>query len=949
LVAEFSRHYGFVFDDYQRQACGHVEAGSGVLVAAPTGAGKTIVGEFAVFLALRQGRKCFYTTPIKALSNQKYADLVARHGPDQVGLLTGDSSINSEAPVVVMTTEVLRNMLYAGSRTLRGLGFVVMDEVHYLADRFRGAVWEEVIIGLPESIQVIALSATVSNAEEFGDWLAEVRGAMQIVVSERRPVPLFQHVLVGTQLYDLFAGVAPTAALDDSPAAKADVNPALVRIARDEARWVRDDSRRPRGRSGKGQRKVNYGSGSFGGASRASLQRGPDGRGGDRRARTSSQPSRPELVNALDGAALLPAIVFIFSRIGCDAAVSQVLGSGLVLTSRIERAAIAELLGRHVAALGDADLRVLRYDSFAEALSRGVAAHHAGMLPAFKECVEEAFAGGLVKVVFATETLALGINMPARSVVLEKLVKYNGESHVDVTPGEYTQLTGRAGRRGIDVEGHAVVLWRSGLDPRALAGLAARRTYPLTSSFAPTYNMAVNLVGSVGRERARSLLEQSFAQFQSDRSVVGLARAVSRNEESIAEYLRTAACELGDFGEYARLRARIADMEAGQSRTRQAERRAQALGSLEDLRPGDIVRVPSGKSQGFAVVLDPGTRDHSGPRGRHQPGGPRPQVMTEDRHIRRLSLVDFPTPAVVVGRVKVPRHFDSGQAASRRSLAAAFHSKLKTLDSEALRHRPTLVDPETSAAIAELRAQVRTHPCHDCPDREQHARWAERALRLERENAKIEQRVASRTNTIAAHFDKICLVLESLGYLDDGSRVTDRGRQLARIYTELDLVAAECLRANLFDGLSHPQLAAVLASFVYEARRSDGFEHRSRMPDAATARVMSQVRTIWRDVSLLERDHRLERGPEPDIGFSEAAFGWAAGRPLGEVLTESGLTAGDFVRWVRQVLDFADQIGQAAGPGPLRETVRQLSRAMRRGVVDYTPDDSDEPEGRVES
>jgi ATP-dependent RNA helicase HelY len=972
-LTAFARHYGFAFDDYQRKACAYVEAGSGVLVAAPTGAGKTIVGEFAVYLALQQGRKCFYTTPIKALSNQKYADLVARHGADSVGLLTGDSSINSEAPVVVMTTEVLRNMMYAGSSTLLGLGFVVMDEVHYLADRFRGAVWEEVIIGLAESVQVIALSATVSNAEEFGDWLAEVRGAMEIVVSERRPVPLFQHVLVGSELYDLYAGVAPTAAVDGSPAPKADVNPALLRIARDESRWVRDDSRRPRGRSGKGQRRVSYGSGSFGGASknlgapgRSENGRSNGGRsGGDRagggagsdwgrsdrvrsdggyRPRSMAGPSRADMVKTLDDAALLPAIVFIFSRVGCDAAVSQLLGSGIVLTSKNERSEIGEILRRHTVSLGEADLRVLRYDSFAEALSRGIAAHHAGMLPAFKECVEEAFVRGLVKVVFATETLALGINMPARSVVLEKLVKYNGETHADVTPGEYTQLTGRAGRRGIDVEGHAVVLWRAGLDPRALAGLAARRTYPLKSSFAPTYNMAVNLVGSVGRDRARTLLEQSFAQFQSDRSVVGLARGVARNEQAIAEYLAAAACELGDFAEYARLRARISDLEADQSRSRQADRRAEASGSLEGLKPGDVIKVPTGKSHGWAVVIDPGTRDQTGPRGRHQPDGPRPQVMTEERHIRRLSLLDFPTPAVVVGKIKIPRHFDARDASSRRSLAAAFHSRLKTLDSEALRHRPPPADSETSEEIADLRAEVRAHPCHRCPDREAHARWAERALRLERENGQVEQRMASRTNTIAAHFDKICLVLESLGYLEDGVRVTEQGRRLARIYTELDLVAAECLRAGLFDDLTHPQLAAVLASFVYEARRSDGFEHRPRMPDAMTAHVMSEVRKVWREVSLLERDHRLERGPEPDIGFSEAAYGWAAGRPLAEVLADSGLTAGDFVRWVRQVLDFADQIGQAAGRGPLRQTAHELTRSMRRGVVDFTPDDSDEPE-----
>src|SRR5919107_808797 len=243
----FAEGYGFGFDDYQVRACRDLEAGSGVLVAAPTGAGKTIVGEFAVFLGLAQSRKCFYTTPIKALSNQKYADLVRRHGATNVGLLTGDTSINSEAPVVVMTTEVLRNMIYSASGTLNNLGFVVMDEVHYLADRFRGAVWEEVIIGLADSIQVVALSATVSNAEEFGEWLSQVRGEMAVVVSERRPVPLFQHVLVGRALYDLFADVAPTARPDAAPG-RGEVNPGLLKVAREESRHVRDDSRRPRGR-----------------------------------------------------------------------------------------------------------------------------------------------------------------------------------------------------------------------------------------------------------------------------------------------------------------------------------------------------------------------------------------------------------------------------------------------------------------------------------------------------------------------------------------------------------------------------------------------------------------------------------------------------------------------------------------------------------------------------
>jgi ATP-dependent RNA helicase HelY len=381
LLAAFADRYPFAFDDYQREACAYVEAGSGVLVAAPTGAGKTIVGEFAVFLALSNGRKCFYTTPIKALSNQKYADLVRRHGAGNVGLLTGDTSVNSEAPIVVMTTEVLRNMIYARSSTLADLGYVVLDEVHYLADRFRGAVWEEVIIGLADSIQLVALSATVSNAEEFGEWLSEVRGQMAVVVSERRPVPLYQHVLVGPNLHDLFAGLAPTAR-EEPGEAKSEVNPALIKIAREESRFVRDDARRPRGKSGRGRRSVSYGSGAYGGAAHRS---GYTGAGHRPRSRVRS---RPELVELLDDEALLPAIVFIFSRVGCDAAVRQLLESGVRLTTPAERQQIAAIIEMHVVGLSDGDLRALDYDRFAEALGRGVAAHHAGMLPTFKECVE---------------------------------------------------------------------------------------------------------------------------------------------------------------------------------------------------------------------------------------------------------------------------------------------------------------------------------------------------------------------------------------------------------------------------------------------------------------------------------------------------------------------------------------------------------------------------------
>ena len=541
VTTAFVQSFDFEFDPFQIAACHAVEDGKGVLVAAPTGAGKTVVGEFAAYAALKAGKKCFYTTPIKALSNQKYAEFAEKFGEDRVGLLTGDTSINSEAEILVMTTEVLRNMLYAGSNTLTNLGAVVMDEVHYLADKFRGAVWEEVLIHLMESVQVISLSATVSNAEEFGEWLGEIRGDTEVIVSEIRPIPLFQHVLIGNRLLDLF----------EQPGR---VNPEILQREREAIR-------------------------------RSSMGR-------NRRSRfdePSDRLSRAEIIEKLQRENLLPAITFIFSRIGCDSAVKQCLQAGLRLTSPQEREEIRATALRYTQNIAEEDLEVLGFTVWLTALERGIAAHHAGLLPSFKGAVEDLFQRGLVKAVFATETLALGINMPARTVVLEKLVKFNGEAHVPITPGEYTQLTGRAGRRGIDIEGNAVIQWSPTVDSASAAGLASTRTYPLRSSFSPSYNMSINLIAQFGRERARRSLESSFAQFQADRAVVGLTRQIRKNETLIEELMKDATCHLGDFAEYARFRRSIKEVEVllgrrDQRKTFDNRQRGHLEGELSDLR-----------------------------------------------------------------------------------------------------------------------------------------------------------------------------------------------------------------------------------------------------------------------------------------------------------------------------------------------------------------------------
>jgi ATP-dependent RNA helicase HelY len=904
-VAAFTALLPFALDGFQRRACEALAQGHGVLVCAPTGAGKTVVGEFAVHLALAAGRKCFYTTPIKALSNQKHNDLVRRYGPQRIGLLTGDQVINGDADVVVMTTEVLRNMLYADSPALQGLSYVVMDEVHFLADRMRGAVWEEVILHLSEDVRLVSLSATVSNAEEFGGWIKAVRGDTTVVVDEHRPVPLWQHVMVGKRLLDLFDYRA------SGPAGRnLLVDPELLRhIAhRREAERLVDWQPRGRGRPGR----------------QPSLYR---------------TPGRPEVINVLAQDELLPAITFIFSRAGCDAAVKQCLRSSLRLTTNEERARIAEIVDRRTADLNDADLIVLDYHEWREGLLRGLAAHHAGMLPTFRHTVEELFTAGLVKAVFATETLALGINMPARTVVLERLVKYNGEQHLPLTPGEYTQLTGRAGRRGIDVEGHAVVLWNPDVDPAEVAGLASTRTFPLRSSFAPTYNMTINLVHQMGPEQAHRLLERSFAQYQADRSVTGLVRGVERGERMLGEI----AAELGGADgkdsailDYARLRAQISERERAQSRASRLQRRQATNDALAALRRGDVIAM-HGKRGGLAVVLEPSRDDDD----------PRPLVLSEHRWAGRISSADYSGGTGPIGKMTLPKRVEHRNPRARRDLASALRSAAAGFDVPSARGRRSGPPPDQDVdpELAALRDRMRAHRAHALPDREEQVRTAERYLRLERDNEQLRKKIAAATNSLAHTFDRIVVLLTERGFIatDDGDAptVTEDGRLLARIYSESDLLVAECLRAGVWDELDAAELAAALSSVLYESRRDGrGPGDGSEIPTGRLRRALNQTRRLWSELRSDEQRHRITPSREPDDGFVAAVYRWASTGDLTTALaagdvagTGSSMSAGDFVRWCRQVLDLADQVRNAAPSPALRATAKRAINDVRRGVV----------------
>jgi ATP-dependent RNA helicase HelY len=463
LVNEFAATLPFELDPFQREAIAKLDAGrGGVLVSAPTSSGKTVVAEYAIFRALQEGSKVIYTTPLKALSNQKYHDFVREYGEATVGLVTGENTINDEAPVVVMTTEILRNLIYEDLKRLDMVRYVVLDEVHYIDDFPRGSVWEEIVIQAPTTMKMVGLSATIGNFKDIADWMAENRGGMETVFHDVRPVELKLWLAMHNRFFPLF---------------KSDG-------AIDQRTWSKAAE----------EEEASYRVGGF-----------------------SRLPSNDllQVIEELKRLDILPAIYFIFSRRGCREALQRCSYHELDLTTAEEKEAIDRVAAERLQGLKDRDEESLfRRMVDARLLRRGLAEHHAGLLPYHKEMVEELFQRGLIKVVFATETLSLGINMPARGVVVSSFTKFDGANFSNLTTGELTQLMGRAGRRGIDVIGHGVILKESDVEVGTIYEVAMGPTLVVESKFLPSYNMALNLLRIYTPDQADALMERSFGQFQ---------------------------------------------------------------------------------------------------------------------------------------------------------------------------------------------------------------------------------------------------------------------------------------------------------------------------------------------------------------------------------------------------------------------------------------------------
>ena len=822
--------YQFELDTFQLQAFDHIDAGESVLVAAPTGSGKTVVAEYAIGLARKLGKRAFYTAPIKALSNQKFHELTLLHGPQQVGLMTGDNSINPQAPIIVMTTEVLRNMIYARSSGIDNLGVVVLDEVHFLQDAYRGPVWEEVIIHLEPTVQLVCLSATVSNADELCEWLTTVRGPTIPIVETKRPVELFNHYVVG-----------------DKTTSKVRVFDTLVGGKPNEQVSKIENSSAPRSK-----KQHSYGS------------RGRPGMATTR----FYAPNRSDVVLQLREDDLLPAIYFIFSRNQCDEAAHSCLKQGISFTTKQERAAIAEILDSHVEAFTDDDLAALQYSRFLAQLEAGIGVHHAGLVPSFKEAVEECFAKGLVKIVFATETLAVGINMPARAVVLDKLTKYNGETHQLLKPSDFSQLTGRAGRRGLDTVGHALTLWNPFVTFEQVAALVSSRSFVLNSAFRPTYNMAANLIRTTSKVQARHLLNLSFAQFQSGKDIVEIQARIQRRSKELGRLQDQAFSTYGDIEEY----------RAGSTARKPLQNSEDVFSSL---RPGDVVLIGETLPNERLVVISSANRGSGG----------KLSLLTISKGVKTITARDITEHVYTIGHIALPTPYQPTNSRFLKETSAKL-SRFK-------------INERMLVRSGRNRKVRNDHPFLNDPDAKFKLNAAESADRIAKELAQLEKRVSTSVQSVSKKFEDLTDLLEQWGYVDDW-KLTKKGVRLGRIFHESDLLIAECLSEGVFDDLDHYELASLTSVFVYEDRKREALE-RIHFPNSKLDDRWAKIEQISRKLSAQEVQYGLLPHRFPDPGFMCTAYDWAHGTSLFDILDEDDVTAGDFVRTMKQLIDLLRQ------------------------------------------
>lgn len=868
--------FPFELDQFQNDAIASLNAGRSVVVCAPTGSGKTLVGEYAIYRALARGKRVFYTTPLKALSNQKLRDFRSEFGFDAVGLLTGDVSVNRDAPILVMTTEIFRNMLYGTpigqvGTSLIDVEAVVLDECHYMNDRQRGTVWEESIIYCPESIQLVALSATVDNSGQLTDWLNQVHGPTDLIYSDFRPVPLQFHFGNSRGLFPLLNKE------------KTQLNPRLV----------------PRKRKGERSKHV---------------------------ARQES-PSISYILEHLRSRDMLPAIYFIFSRRGCDRAVADVGDLWLVNGDEAQRLRpqIDEFLTRNPDA-GRA--------GHVAPLYRGIAAHHAGILPAWKGLVEELFQQGLIKVVFATETLAAGINMPARTTVISTLSKRTDNGHRLLNPSEFLQMAGRAGRRGMDEVGHVVTLQTPFEGVKEAGYLATSKPDPLVSQFTPSYGMVLNLLQTHTLAEAKELVERSFGQYLANLHLQPQYKKISEARQQSAEIqAQIAQVSDEDVAQYEKLRQRL-KVERKLLKTLQeqaAESRKEELsmmlsfavsGTLLSLY-GENVDVSSpvtavliGKTQGsgqtpFLVSLGQDNRWY---------------VTNVDDAIdlyAQLPRIDVPPDLLPPSTLSLK----PGQSCRGNETTAAIAAQIPQTAAD-FSMAPEVV--EQMRLVTSLQEQMESNPLHELGNAASVYKRQTRAAELEAEIQELQLQVEEQSEH---HWEEFIKLIEILQYFEclDNLLPTQLGQMAAAIRGENELWLGLVLNSGKLNELDPHHFATAIAALVTETSRPDSrvfFELSSEVADS-----LASLRSIRRKVFQLQHRYGVALPVWLELELISLVEKWALGMDWVELCENTTLDEGDVVRILRRTLDLLSQIPHV--PHLPQDIKRNAQRAIQ--LIDRFP------------
>ena len=850
LLSTFKARYAFPLDDFQLRAIEAIDARQSVIVSAPTGAGKTLVAEFAIHRVLHRGRRIAYTTPLKALSNQKYADFCRQFGADQVGILTGDVKVNARAPVIVMTTEILRNMFYSGG--LDGLETVVLDECHYMGDEGRGTVWEEIIVNCPRNVALVALSATVKNVDEIADWITLVHGPIVVVIHPHRPVPLSYMVA------DLSGEIHAWEA----------VRRGKVRLLGEE----RDGAAVDRGRW--------Y---------------------------TRRVVDPTVMLDELEARGWLPALYFIFSRAGCERAMETVLAEGKPLLSRDQQRQVDVTIRDAITdnpTIAESPLNQTIFQS----LGMGVGLHHAGILPSVKRLTELLFERGLCKVVFATETMSLGIHMPAKSVALQSLTKRTDRGFRSLTHNELTQMAGRAGRRGIDPEGKCVMALdvRDGLDD--MRRVVDGPPEPIASQFKLGYG-SVALLLSTGKDMAtiRRTVESSFGQYQNLKRIRGLEAEV-RSLEVAAEDARAFRAPCGEFSRIGRYRTARAAVEAARMARGRAGRHGRSAAEAEAGRLA-LVRRKSGATLGLVLGAD---------RRRHRTlltvllphGG---TVQMKEGNIKR---VFWQTPPL-----HVPRDWERRTRGLTDQMAAVSVADLM--------EREKNQGPE--AALAAIM-------CHRCP-------WGFQN-RCEQEYKGIEgleRRLQQKTEALDAcknaywhEFLNVVNILEHFGAVQDG-KLLGKGQLIAGLRHDNELLVAEIIDHGLLAGTTLAEAATLCSCLIEESRSGDGAVARTFLKKRPKLRhALQEMGAIAETVEAAQRQRHLSMPTGISTGFMPAVFRWASGdNDWAAIVEESfGGHEGDLIRALRRLIDVLRQLGEAPEvPAEQATLLGKAARVIDRGIV----------------